>query len=114
VCARAADSASTSRTIFSSLLQSNVPRLESTSDGSGLSLPSPPPARKLSEHEQLLRDLVDQTVDSTGARLDSLMRGQLKAALAIDRISGVAVKRTVRLFVACLLKHLGLVCAAPC
>ena len=58
-----------------------------------------------------LARFIDCTPDTPGAKLDVLMR-KLVRATGPELMGGVFVKRTVRCFVAALLKHLGLVSAA--
>jgi len=57
---------------------------------------------------QFLQDLVGGTSGTGAVKVDEAMRKQLKAQPS-DRMGGDVVKRTVRLFLAVLLKHLGLV-----
>ena len=78
---------------------SDIPALEPTlSIGSGVDA-------------SFLAQFIDSAADTAGAKLDVLMR-KLVRATGPELMGGVFVKRTVRCFVAALLKHLGLVSAA--
>ena len=103
--------------------------------GLGSDIPLPPSPLKLqsiSEHDQLLHDLKDYTpnslgtlflpigvfralfsltMPSIGARLDDEIRKLLTVSV-LDSRGGPAAKRTVRLLIAVLLKHLGYVASA--
>ena len=58
-----------------------------------------------------LASFIDLTAGSAGAKFDALMRKLVRAA-GPELMGGAPVKRTVRCFVAALLKHLGLVSTA--
>jgi len=76
---------------------------------------SPPPteaeraarASDAAVEAKFLRELIDAKAGSAGAQLDTLLRKQLQSK-KVDMLGGAVTKRAVRLFVAVLLKHLGL------
>ena len=89
------------------------PSLSNPSPASDADVPALEPALSIGSgvDATFLAQFVDCTPDTAGAKLDVYMRKLVRAS-GPELMGGVFVKRTVRCFVAALLKHLGLVSAA--